>query len=191
VELVTKPVALDAFVFILNNMNEIENLTVEQIQGIYTGQITNWSEINLNISEDEYSKITAYQRNDNSGSQELMKTLVMKDLIMIEEQNMIYYMMSGPFIGLNHDDNGIAYSVYYYKEYMATYYNNVKLCGVNGVYPEYNTLFNRTYPYTTEVYVVIRNDLDPESPAYMIRDWLLGIDGQNVVKESGYVPISN
>lgn len=184
VELVAKPVALDAFVFILNEMNQVENLTVEQIKAIYTGEITNWSGVG-----GEDSKINAYQRNDNSGSQELMKTLVMKDLDMIEEESMIAYTMDGPFNRLSNDEFGIAYTVYYYKEYMATYYYMVKFCGVNGVHPNYENIYSRTYPYTTEVYIVIRKDLNPESNAYKLRDWLLGIEGQDAVKESGYVPI--
>ena len=41
-----------------------------------------------------------------------------------------------------------------------------KLLAVNGVFPEYNTLKQREYIYTTEVYVVIREDLDRSSTAY-------------------------
>lgn len=189
VELISKPIALDAFVFILNKGNKVDNLTVEQIQGIYTGQITNWSEINSSLFTEGWSRITAYQRNDNSGSQELMKSLVMKDLEMIKEENMVSWSMIGPFDSTFNDLYGIAYSVYYYKQFMATYYTNVKFCGVNGVYPCYETIYNQTYPYATEVYVVIRSDLDVNSATYKIRDWLLDVDGQRVVKESGYVPI--
>ena len=190
VELVTKPLALDAFVFILNYMNPTENLTVDQIKKIYTGNITDW----INISDnsmflENYSKISAYQRNDNSGSQELMKTLVMVDLEMIDEKDMVSYAMWGPYDRLAYDEYGIAYTVYFYKKFMAPFYYNVKFCGVDGFYPCYDTIYNQTYPYTTEVYVVIKKDLDVNSTAYKLRDWLLGIDGQEVVKESGYVPI--
>lgn len=186
VELVAKPIALDAFVFILNENNEVDNLTIEQIQKIYTGEYINWSLVGGNDSG-----INAYLRNDNSGSHELMKTLVMSDLEIIDETDMIAFTMSGPYNLLSDDKYGIAYSVYYYKQFMATYYQNVKFCGVNKVFPDYNNISSRTYPYTTEVYVVILKNLDPETPAYKIRDWLLGDDGQEVVKESGYVAISS
>lgn len=185
VDLVTKPIALDAFVFILNQQNIVDSLTVEQIQKIYTGEYLNWSSIGGNDSE-----INAYIRNDNSGSHELMKALVMNDLDMIDETDMIQYTMMGPYNRLTMDTYGIAYSVYYYKQFMSTFYHNVNFCGVNGIMPDYNNISSKSYPYTTEVYVVIKKDLDTNSPAYKIRDWLLGIDGQEVVKESGYVPIS-
>ena len=191
VELVAKPLALDAFVFILNRDNPLDNLTVDEIKNIYTGNFTDWINIsNISQFQNNYSVINAYTRNDNSGSQELMKTLVMKNLDMINEQNMVFYMMSGPYNQLAWDPYGIAYSVYFYKKFMANSYVNVKLCGVNGLYPCYDSIYNQTYPYTTKVYVVINKNLDVNNPAYKIRDWLLTNEGQSVIKESGYVPIS-
>jgi phosphate transport system substrate-binding protein len=61
---------------------------------------------------------------------------------------------------------------------------------VNGIVPTYQTIRERTYPFTTEVHVVIRKGLDGASPAVRLRDWLLSEEGQTVVRESGYVPIS-
>jgi len=187
VELTAKPVALDAFIFLLNTNNSVNDLNITQIQKIYTGEITNWSEVGGNNTS-----INAYQREENSGSQELMKNLVMKNLGMIHSPNMILYGMMGPFNMLSNDKDGIGYTVYYYEEYMAptTLKENIKVCGVNGIMPTYDNISTKTYPYTAEVYVVIRNDLDTQSNAYKLRDWLLGVDGQNVVQESGYVPVS-
>jgi phosphate transport system substrate-binding protein len=186
VQLISKPVALDAFVFILNENNNVNNLTTEQIQKIYTGEITNWSDVGGN----ETWNIIPYQRNKNSGSQELMETLVMKNLEMIDSRDLMANSMSGPYNLLSREKKGIAYTVYYYKQFMANNFKNIKLCGVDSFYPNYDNIFNKLYPYTTDVYVVIRNDLDPTSPSYKIRDWLLGEEGQDIVKESGYVPIS-
>jgi hypothetical protein len=45
VTLIETPVALDAFIFIVNLDNPITTLTVKQIQDIYTGKITNWNEV--------------------------------------------------------------------------------------------------------------------------------------------------
>lgn len=183
VELEAKPIALDAFVFILNEKNPIDNLTIEQIQGIYTGAITNWTEVGGN-----YTDINPYQRDENSGSQELMKTLVMKELEMIDAPDMILYGMMGPINRLSWDENGIGYTVYFFEEFMAPN-DHVKLIGVNGYYPDYENIKTRKYPITTEVYVVIRKDLDKDNNAYKLRDWLLSEEGQSVIEESGYVPI--
>ena len=45
VTLIEKPIANDSFAFLLNRANSVENLTHEQVVGIYTGQITNWKEV--------------------------------------------------------------------------------------------------------------------------------------------------
>ncbi len=67
VQLLSHPVAKDAFVFIVNPNNPVRNLTVEQIQKIYTGEIRNWKEVGGNDAT-----ISPYVRNPNSGSQEKM-----------------------------------------------------------------------------------------------------------------------
>ena len=65
----------------------------------------------------------------------------------------------------------------------------LKMCAVNGIAPSDDTIRNRTYPYVTDVYAVVRNNTPADSPAVRLRDWLLTPEGQAVVKESGYVPL--
>lgn len=67
------PIALDAFVFITNLNNPVKSLTSGQIKGIYKGDVTNWKDVGGNDSQ-----INPYVRDANSGSQEIMETLVMK-----------------------------------------------------------------------------------------------------------------
>ena len=182
VELESRAIALDAFIFVLNEKNPIKSLTIREIQDIYTGKITNWKEVGGRESD-----INPYQRDPNSGSQELMEALVMKDMEMIDAPEMILYGMMGPINYLSDDEDGIGYSVYFFEEFMAPN-ENIKLLEVDDVIPNYENIKTRNYPFTTEVYVVIRNDLDENSNAYKLKDWLLSEGGQKVVKESGYVP---
>jgi len=65
---------------------------------------------------------------------------------------------------------------------------NVRLLGIEGVVPTYETIAGQDYPLVTEVYAVVRTDMPVDSNAVMLRDWLLTEDGQEVVEESGYVP---
>ena len=67
-EFVYTPIGYDAFVFFVHKNNPIDNLTTEQVQGIYSGEITNWSEVG-----GKNEKIAAYQRNEGSGSQSMLK----------------------------------------------------------------------------------------------------------------------
>ena len=75
VALTEKPIAKDALAFLVNPANPVNNLTTAQIQGIYTGAITNWKEVGGLDAE-----IVPYVRNSNSGSQEKFETTIMAGL---------------------------------------------------------------------------------------------------------------
>jgi phosphate transport system substrate-binding protein len=183
VKLLEVPIAIDAFIMIVNSSNPINNLTTQQIQGIYTGAITNWVEVGGNAG-----KINPYRRNFTSGSQVLMESLIMKDLSMMDLPDLDFsYGMWAPFDLLSRDNNGICFTVYYYHEFMARS-EYVKSIAVDGVNPEFSTLQRREYPYTTDVYVMIREDIDKSSMAYKLFNLILSGAGRKVIEESGYVP---
>ena len=182
VELVITPIALDAFVFIVNINNPVNSLTTKQIQDIYTGNITHWSEVGGTNTE-----IHPYTREPNSGSQELMLSLVMKDLQMLNFPEMILYGMMGPINRISNDRDGLGYTVYFYEQFMAPN-DSLKLLAVNEIFPESATLMKKRYVYTTDVYAVIRENLDKSSNAYKLYQWLRTYNGQRVTEESGYIP---
>ena len=185
VDLDIVPVAYDAFVFIVHKNCSVHSLTTDHIQRIYTGRITNWSA----VGGDPWD-INPYQRDRDSGSQELMRDLVMRDLEMIDAPDMILMGMMGPINMLSWDTRGLGYSVYFFEQFMAPN-EELQLVTVDGVTPNYGTIQSGEYPYTTEVYVVVRADTPNDHPAKLIRDWFLSHEGQTVVKMSGYVPVSD
>lgn len=77
VELVARAVALDALVFLVNKSNEVPNLTTRQIQEIYWGKFRNWEQ--LGIPGSPTGEIQAHTRARSSGSEELMRSMVMKN----------------------------------------------------------------------------------------------------------------
>jgi len=185
VTLIETPIALDAFVFVINPDNPVESLTIEQIEDIYTGKITNWKEVGGNDSE-----INPYVRNANSGSQETMESLVMKDLPIMEfpiAQERVVHSMVGVIDVLIRDINSICYTFFYYKEQILRDLLT-KTIAIEGIYPNKNTIFHISYPYVSEVYAVIRSDLDESSMAYQVYEWLQTAEGKYVINESGYLP---
>ncbi len=185
VSLIETPVALDAFVFIVNEKNPIKNLSIKQIQDIYTGKITNWKEVG-----EKANPINPYIRDANSGSQELMETLVMAGIEMPEWPTLMISSMMMVFTYLLSDINGLCYTVHYYKEQMVRE-KSIKSISVDGVFPQKKTIQNRSYPFTTEVYAIISSDVSTSSTTYKLYQSLLSEDGQAVIAESGYVPIGS
>ena len=192
VELEVVPVVREGFVFYVNGENPVSNLTFEQIQKIYTGEIKNWSEVGGNNAP-----IRALQRNLNSGSQTGMLSLVMKGLDLMEPltEDRIGTMESIINIVSDYDNgiNSLGYSYYYYATTMydeidKAVADGIKLLAVNGVKPNYETIQNETYPIKTAYYIVIRKNEPEESPARKLKEAMLSVRGQNVAKEAGYVP---
>ena len=61
---------------------------------------------------------------------------------------------------------------------------------MSSVPPQAATIAGRQYPLTAEVYAVVRADTPADSTATLLRDWLLGAEGQRTVADSGYVPLA-
>ena len=190
VSLIETPIALDALDFILNYQNTVNSLTVEQIQNIYLGNITNWSEVG-----GANEKIIPFIRNANSGSQEMMNEIVMNNVGMPDwtvsyADELTLWSMYIVYSELMANPYGICFTPHYYKEYMVSDVdlNNIKTLAVNGIIPNKNSIKNNTYPFVANVYVSIRSDLNQNSMAYKLYEWLQTKSGKDAINKSGYVP---
>lgn len=184
VSLIAEPIAMDALTFMVNPSNPINNLSISQIQGIYTGEITNWKEVGGNDEE-----IRPYVRNRNSGSQEKFETMVMNGLTIAEFPELqVGLTMMSPYYQLEEDKQGIGFSPFYYYSVIVDN-GSTKAIGINGVEMTKENVQNNTYPYTTEVYAAVRHDIDRNSTAYKLFEFLTTAAGRMIVKESGYVPM--
>lgn len=193
VEIMTRPLAVDGLIFIVNKNNPVSNLTSDQIRKIYTGEITNWKEVG---GPDH--KITPYQRDVDSGSQEKMETLVMNGQQMMDCPNaLILWTMFGPYESLNIDEYGICYSPYYYRNSMVTEKAQQKMLSIDGIEANKKTLANGSYPFTSNIYAAIRaRDYTGSSGLSSVLgvaseyfSYLYSSEGDKAISESGYVPL--
>ncbi|MBR5040589.1 MAG: substrate-binding domain-containing protein [Clostridiales bacterium] len=178
----------EALVFVVNVNNPVESLTTEQIQKIYTGEITNWKEVG---GEDK--EIVAVQRNETAGSQVMMENLVMGDLEMMEAPKEL---MPGDMSGLisvvkSYDNSAgaIGYTPYYYATNMKMA-DGLKILKVDDVMPDKDTIAKAEYPFRTSYYVVIPKSTPADAPARILYDWILSEEGQKLADMEGYVPAS-
>jgi phosphate transport system substrate-binding protein len=183
-EIVVRPIARDAFVFLRNVGNHVTGVTLDQVRDIYAGVLTNWK-----VLGGLDRPIVAYQRDATSGSQVEMAELVMRGRPMREGPDIrIAMTMFGPFNAIRHDQNGIGYSYHYYERFMAVL-PEVATLAIDGVVAQPATIAAGRYPLVSSVYLAHRADLPAESPAARLRDWLETTAGQAVIAESGYVPL--
>ncbi len=168
VELELVPIGREAFVFIVNKNNPVDNLTVEQVKGIYSGEIKKWSEVG---GENRY--IDALQRNAGSGSQTAMLSFM--DGVQMKRS------LTGLF------GSAIGFSFRYYVEGIVEN-SDVKMLSLNGVYPSPANIADESYPLVSSFYAVYRkDDTNPNIPVLI--NWILSDEGQRIVGESGYAPL--
>ncbi len=187
-ELEITPIGRDALVFINNTDNPVTSLTRQQLTDIYTGKITNWKEVG-----GKDAAIVPYQRDESSGSQSLFMKLLMKDTkpmaapteLMPTEMGMLIDQLAS----YNNDATALGYSVFYYANYMYEQ-PGLKFVAVDGVAPSDETIADGSYPLLNEYYVAIRAGEPEDSPARVLRDWILSPEGTKAIKAAGYIPVN-
>ena len=183
-EVQMEPFAQEALVFVVNAGNPVDSLTVEQIQGIYTGQITNWSQVG-----GEDLPIAPFQRDADSGSQVLMEKLVVDGLDLIQPpEGLVAGSMDGLITGVmsyDNSDSAIGYTVYYYANDMEMA-QGLKILRVEGVSPSADTIRAGEYPLRNPYYVAMDANTPEQSMTAVLYRWLLGEDGQRLVARLGY-----
>ncbi|MGE5627887.1 MAG: PstS family phosphate ABC transporter substrate-binding protein [Solirubrobacterales bacterium] len=187
VELEVVPIVKEAFVFLVNKANPVDNLTVQQLQDIYQGKIKNWKEVGGDDKE-----IIAYQRPENSGSQTLMENQVMKGLKMADAPKELKPTeMEGlieDIASYDNSDRAIGYSVYYYANSMYSK-DTIKFLKINNVEPNNKNIISSSYPFTSAYYAVLNKKSPEDSNSRKLLKWILSDDGQKLAEKSGYVPL--
>ncbi|MBR3461622.1 MAG: substrate-binding domain-containing protein [Clostridiales bacterium] len=168
VELEMVQVGSDAFVFIVNSSNPVSDITIDQIRGIYSGEITNWSELGGDLVQ-----IAAMRRNKNSGSETALEKLMGDTPIKPD-----YTALFGSPIG---------FSFRYYVTGMLAE-GGVKILTINGIEPTPETIADGSYPISGGIYAVYRKGETNEN-VYKAIDFMLSPEGQKIVQESGYIPL--
>ena len=170
VELEYVPIGLEGFVFFVNENNPVNDLTVEQIRGIYSGKYTNWKE--LGGTNRIINPITRLQ---GSGSQTTFESF-----------------MKGEKIARKHPlaiiGGSIGFSFRYYMDGIVEN-DHVKMLSINGVAPTPSNIQNHTYPIVASFYAIYRKDNTNKNIPVLI-DWILSEEGQDLIEKSGYVRIN-
>lgn len=184
VELIYTPIGREAFVFFVNSKNPLEDISLEDIRKIYSGEITNWEELNVrNLGE-----IKAFQRNEGSGSQSALIRL-MEGREIIEAPETVINDMGGIIkkaADYKNFKNAIGYSFRFYANEMVQN-DQIKLLSIDGAKPDIDNIENNTYPIASDFYAVIRSDASENTKKLL--DWILSGQGQTLIRKTGYTPI--
>ena len=163
----------------------VNSLTEQQVRDIFSGAITNWRTVGGKDQE-----IQTWQRPEDSGSQTVMQSQVMKNVRMISPQETeVASMMEGMIkvvAEYRNTNNAIGYTFRYYATQMNAD-KNIKLLAINGIAPTAENIRNGKYPYIIDAFMVTRENTTSETQKLV--EWFLTPQGQSLVEDVGYVPL--
>jgi phosphate transport system substrate-binding protein len=175
-------IAYDALSIIVNPSNPVSQLTREQLEGIFTGKITNWKQVGGNDL-----KIIAYTRESSSGTFEFIKDHVLKG------KNFASSALSMPATGaivqaVSQTKGaigyvGVAYSNATVKDLKVSFDK-----GKTFIAPSIATAKNKTYPITRPLYFYYTSGVEAKVKPFI--SYILSAQGQANVLKVGYVPLN-
>lgn len=172
-------VALDGLPILVNPQNPVANLTIEQIRKIYMGEITNWKEVGGPNLE-----IVVITRDTNSGTYETFEKLVMNKQKIFDKAE---YVGSNGAVRqrVQSTQAAIGYAGLGFVD------KTVKALTVNDVYPSAATVRTGEYPIARPLFMYTDGYPKLGSALYQFVTLHLTEDGQEMVEEIGFIPVTN
>lgn len=170
------PIAYDMVVPIVNPSNPVKNLSLDQLKGIYDGSITNWKEVG---GKDQ--KIVVFSRDTSSGTYEvwyekvMKKTDIKKDALLQASNGAIVTSVAG-------NPKAIGYVGFGYVQ------GEVKGVTINDIAITIENGKSGKFPLSRKLYFIV-NENNLSSQANEFVQYILGIKGQAIVKEEGFIPL--
>jgi phosphate transport system substrate-binding protein len=167
-------VAKDGVAFYVNDANPVKSLTVEQLRGIYLGDVENWKEVG-----GPDAPIAVYSRENSSGTYVFVKDEVLK--------GDDYTPRAQTLPGTAAVVNAVAKEKFAIGYGGGAYAKGVRELQVNGVEPKLENILSGKYPLSRDLYMYTRAKPSGEVKEFI--DFCLSPAGQQIVTQVGYFPL--
>ena len=169
-------VAYDGIGVIVNQGNPVATLTKRQVEQIFAGDITDWSQVG-----GPAGPISVYTRNTSSGTYSDFKELAMKKRDYAgSSQKMAGNEQIASEVAKN--ANGIGYvGLAYLTD------PGIKTVGIDGAKPNEESVLAKIYPYARPTFYYTNGE--PEGEAAKFLEFTLSDEGQKIVRKVGFVPV--
>lgn len=190
----TKPgeymVGYDALSIYVHKDNPLEEITIEQLSEIYKkdGKIRKWSDLGVSaIPGAKGDEIVVVSRQNNSGTHHYFKEVVIgkkND----ERPDKINQNGSADVVNLvGTTPNSIGYSGMGYRTAAVKVLKVSRKAGEPAVAPSIESTLDKSYPISRPMFVFTAGQPAPHVKEYI--DYLLSDEGQEILKQNGYVPL--
>jgi len=176
-ELVPHAVAKDGVAPVVHPSNRINALTMEELQQIYTGEITNWKDLGGSDAE-----IVVVSREEGSGTRDCFESKVTKPIGEEITQHAIIQDSNGKVratVAGNEHSIGFLSLGYVNHE--------VKALTLNGVEPTVETVLSGEYAISRTLWMITKGEPDHAEEAFL--DFVISEEGQRIVEEVHFIPL--
>jgi phosphate transport system substrate-binding protein len=173
-------IAYDALAVVVHPANPVSKLTREQLEGIFTGKITNWKQVG-----GPDMKIIVYSRETSSGTYEFFKEHVLNkknfapSALLLAATGAVVQSVSQTKGAIGYI--GVAYIDKQVKAIDVSYDQ-----GKTFVKPTIVNAKSKKYPVTRPLYYYYVTTVEKSIKPFM--DFILSKEGQHIVQAEGYVP---
>lgn len=170
-------VALDGIAVIVNPANGVEDLTVEQIAGIFSGEITDWSELG-----GRSGTISCIGREAGSGTRDGFETITgTKDACRLDQE----LTSTGAVIeAVAGNPNAIGYAS------LSSLKDTVRAVTVGGVACSEETVLDGSYAIQRPFVLVTREGAALSAQAQAFFDFATSSDAGDLIRAAGAVPVA-
>jgi phosphate transport system substrate-binding protein len=180
-------IARDAIAVIVNPENPVDQLTLQQISAIYSGEIDNWSEVG---GEDR--PIVRLSRETNSGTHVYFLETVLRlgdkgNTTLFSTETLLLPSSEGIIAEVRDNPNAIGYDGLGYVTPEVKVLAVARDATSEYVLPSADTVNSSVYPIARDLYMYTSSEPDAALLEYL--DWILSSEAQEIVTELGFVPV--
>ena len=166
--------AYDGIAVVVSPENPVSDLTIEQIADIYTGKITNWSEVGGNDAE-----IVLIGREAGSGTRDGFESITGTEEACQYRQELT---STGDVIAtVSQNPNAIGYAS------LSAVKESVKALSVGGVAPSEDTVKDGSYVIQRPFVLVTKDGVTLSPAAQAFFDYALSADAAPIIAQAGAV----
>lgn len=170
-------IALDGIAIIVNENNPVDDLTVEQIAALYTGETTNWSDVGGSSLE-----VAAIGREAGSGTRDGFESITKtSDACKLTQE----LTSTGAVIeAVKNSENAIGYASYSAVEGQT----GIKVLKVEGVECTEETISDGSYKVQRNFNLITKDGEELSTAAQAFFDYMTSEDAYDLIEQAGVVP---
>lgn len=169
--------ALDGIAIVVNNENTVEDLSLEQIKGLATGEITNWSEVG-----GPDAPVVLVGREAGSGTRDGFESIVGVEDVCVYEQELTS--TGAVLAAVAANPNAFGYAS------LSAVDDQVKAVTVDGVEASEATVQNGTYTIQRPFVFVTKKGETLSDAAQAFIDFAISGDADDLIAQAGAVPLA-